>query len=214
MPLMPALLLGMLGISIPIIIHLLHRQQTQPVRWGAMQFLRVSPLQMKKKKKVDHWLLMLMRMLAIGLLAFLLARPRIPQNSFVPKQFTDAPVDVAIILDHSLSTGRMSDGKTVFDRAVVETGKILDQLKPTDTFSIILAEHKPRPLNVQPIKTSDIAAADQLRQHLGQERQGMTDCSNPRSHQRRPARACHRSQCEQARRHSFRSAANQLAYQG
>ena len=117
-----------------------------------MQFLRVSPLQVKKKKKVDHWLLMLMRMLAIGLLAFLLARPRIPQNSFVPKQFTDAPVDVAIILDHSLSTGRISNGQTVFDRAVAEADKILARLKPTDTFSIVLAEHKPRPLNLQPVR--------------------------------------------------------------
>src|SRR5579872_431715 len=177
--LMPLLLLGLIGTSIPIIIHLLHRQRTQPVLWGAMQFLRTSPLQMKRKKKVDHWLLMLIRILALAILAFLLARPRISESKFVPKGLTDAPADVAVILDHSLSTGRLSNGQTVFDQAVGITDKMLEQLKPNDTFSIILAEHTPRPLNVQPIKKSDGGAIQQLRQRLGEQKQGMTDCSIP-----------------------------------
>jgi hypothetical protein len=178
---MPSLLLGLFGISIPIIIHLLHRQRTQPVLWGAMQFLRTSPLQMKRKKKVDHWLLMAMRILALAVLAFLLARPRMPKSSFVPKGITDSPVDVAVVVDHSLSTGRLSSGQTVFDRSVSVTDKMLEQLKPNDTFSIVLAEHKARPLNISPIKKSDTTAIQQLRQRLGQEKQGMTDCSIPES---------------------------------
>jgi len=179
MPLMPSLLLGLLGVSIPIVIHLLHRQRTQPVLWGAMQFLRTSPLQMKRKKKVDHWLLMAMRILALAVLAFLLARPRMPRSALVPKGLSDAPIDAAVILDHSLSTGRMAAGQTVFDRGIATSDKILGQLKSADTFSIVLAEHKARALNVQPIKKSDASAISQLRQKLGQERQGMTDCSIP-----------------------------------
>jgi hypothetical protein len=178
---MPSLLLGLLGISIPIVIHLLHRQRTHPVLWGAMQFLKTSPLQMKRKKKVDHWLLMAMRILALAVLAFLLARPRMPQSGFVPKGLSDSPIDVAVILDHSLSTGRLGNGQTVFDRSVAVTDKMLDQLKPSDTFSIVLAEHKARPLNIQPIKKSDTGAISQLRQRLGQEKQGMTDCSIPQA---------------------------------
>jgi hypothetical protein len=179
MPMMPALLLGLLGISIPILIHLLHRQKTQPVLWGAMQFLRTSPLQMKQRKKVEHWLLMAMRMLAIAVLAFLLARPRLPQSSFIPKAWTDAPIDVAVILDHSLSTGRMAGDHTVFDRAVATAGILIDQLKSTDTISVILAEHKSRTLNSQPIKKNNSEAIGQLKQQLSQEPQGMTDCSIP-----------------------------------
>jgi hypothetical protein len=157
----------------------LHRQQTQPVQWGAMQFLRTSKLQMKQKKKVDHWLLMLMRMLAIGLLAFLLARPRLPIGSFASRSISDSPVDVAIVIDHSLSTGRMSGGQTVFDRAVGVTDKLLDQLSPNDTLSVVLAEHRARLMNTQPIKKNDTAAINQLRQQLGREKPGMTDCSIP-----------------------------------
>jgi hypothetical protein len=176
---MPLLTLGLIGISIPIIIHLLHRQRTQPVLWGAMQFLRTSALQMKRKKKVDHWILMALRILALALLALLLARPRVTQSKYVPRGLTDAPVDVAVVLDHSLSTGRQSQGQTVFDQGVAVTDKMLEQLKPNDTFSIVLAEHAPRLLNVQPIKKADSGAIQQLRQKLVQEKQGMTDCSIP-----------------------------------
>ena len=178
--LMPLLLLGLLGVSIPIIIHLLHRRAAlQPVLWGAMQFLKTSPLQMKRKKKVDHWLLMLMRLLVLAILAILLARPQLVQSKYVPNGLTDAPVDVAVVIDHSLSTGRLSNGQTVFDRSVALSSQVLDQLKPNDTFSVILAEHKPRPLNLQPLKKADGGAIGQLRQKLVQEKQGMTDCSVP-----------------------------------
>jgi hypothetical protein len=141
--------------------------------------LKTSPLQMKRKKKVDHWLLMLIRILAIGVLALLLARPRVTQSKFVPKGLADSPVDVAVVLDHSLSTGRLSGGQTVFDRAVAVTDKMLDQLKSSDTFSVVLAEHVARPLNLQPIKKADSSGINQIRQRLAQEKQGMTDCSIP-----------------------------------
>ena len=177
--LMPLLLLGLSGMSIPIIIHLLHRQRTQPVMWGAMQFLRTSQLQMKRKKRVDHWLLMAIRILALAVLALMLARPRVMQSAFIPKGLADSPVDVAVVVDHSLSTGRSSDGQTVFDRSLAIADKILDQLKSSDTFSVILAEHTPRPLNLQPIKKADSGGINQLRQRLTQEKQGMTDCSIP-----------------------------------
>jgi hypothetical protein len=173
------MLIGLLGMSIPVIIHLLHRQRTHPVLWGAMQFLRTSPLQMKRKKKVDHWLLMLIRILALAVLAFVLARPKLMNSRFVPAGLADAPIDVAVVLDHSLSTGRLSGGQTVFDRSVALTDKMLEQLKPTDTFSIVLAEHKSRPLNTTPIKKIDSAGISQLRKKLGQEKEGMTDCSIP-----------------------------------
>ncbi len=144
-----------------------------------MQFLRMSPLQMKQKKRVEHWLLMMLRMLAILVLALLLARPRLPQGDWIPRQWTDAPVDVAVVIDHSLSTGRMARGKTVFDQAVINTSALLDQLKSTDSISVVYAEHKPRALIDRPVRISDSSSITQLRQQLIEEKQGTTDCSIP-----------------------------------
>src|SRR4030095_4527174 len=68
--------LAVVAASIPIIIHLLHRQRTQPILWGAMQFLLESPLQQRRRQKVDHWLLMLLRILLMIIIVALLAWPR------------------------------------------------------------------------------------------------------------------------------------------
>src|SRR5687767_15565384 len=112
--LMLPLLAGLLAMSIPVIIHLLHRQRTTPLQWGAMQFLLESPLQLKRRKKVDHWLLMLLRMLVIALLVLALARPLLIEGKYNPLSKSLA-TDIGVVVDRSLSTGRRSGDGTVYD---------------------------------------------------------------------------------------------------
>ena len=69
-------MLGGLGaIGIPVVVHLLHRQKSRPIQWGAMQFLMESPLQQKRRRHIEHWLLLLARMALLGVLVVALARP-------------------------------------------------------------------------------------------------------------------------------------------
>src|SRR3954467_5179391 len=115
-PLWLTALLAVGAASIPIIIHLLHRQRTQPVLWGAMQFLKESPLQQKRRKKVDHWLLMLLRILVGVLIVALLAWPKPKlQNGLLG---ASGGTDIAVVIDHSLSTGRRMGSSTVFGESV------------------------------------------------------------------------------------------------
>src|SRR5690348_6916793 len=114
---MGGMLAALAGVSIPIIIHLLHRQRTQPIQWGAMQFLLESPLQQKKRKIVEHWLLMLLRMLVIALIVLVLSRPLWVSGRYNPLASSLA-TDVAVVLDHSLSTGRRAGERTVFEQGV------------------------------------------------------------------------------------------------
>src|SRR5215207_2862263 len=106
--LMLPLLAGMLAMSIPVIIHLLHRQRTTPLQWGAMQFLLESPLQLKRRKKVDHWLLMLLRMAVMALLAVLLAQPlmRGCSGGGMNPLAGNLATDIGVVVDRSVSTGR------------------------------------------------------------------------------------------------------------
>src|SRR5215212_9105206 len=103
--LMAPLLIGVLAAAIPVVIHLLHRQRTTPVQWGAMQFLLESQLKFRRRKKVDHWLLLLARMALLGLLGFLLARPLLIEGKYNPLS-SNVATDIAVVVDHSLSTGR------------------------------------------------------------------------------------------------------------
>src|SRR5918998_3004838 len=96
--LMTSMLFALAAVSIPVIIHLLHRQRTTPVKWGAMQFLLESPLQLKRRKKVDHWLLMLLRMAAVALLVFALSRPLLIEGKYNPLNNSLA-TDIGVVVD-------------------------------------------------------------------------------------------------------------------
>lgn len=79
-----ALLLGALGISIPIVIHLLNRRSNRVVEWGAMNFLLESLAIRNRRIQLEEALLMACRCLLVGMLALALARPFIPPGSSIP----------------------------------------------------------------------------------------------------------------------------------
>ncbi|MDF1751707.1 MAG: PA14 domain-containing protein [Verrucomicrobiales bacterium] len=79
-----ALILGTLGILIPIIIHLLNRQSNKVVDWGAMNFLLESLAIRNRRIQLEEALLMAARCLLVGLVALALARPFIPPGSTIP----------------------------------------------------------------------------------------------------------------------------------
>jgi hypothetical protein len=78
------LLLGALGIAIPIVIHLLNRRSSRVVDWGAMSFLLESLAIRNRRIQLEEALLMATRCLLVGLLALALARPFIPPGSTIP----------------------------------------------------------------------------------------------------------------------------------
>src|SRR2546421_7163211 len=82
--LMLPLLLGLGTVAIPVIVHLLHRQRTTPIRWGAMQFLVESALRQKRRRNIEHWLLMLARMAVLAVLGFALAPPLLDSDLATP----------------------------------------------------------------------------------------------------------------------------------
>jgi hypothetical protein len=180
--LMLPLLFGLGTVAIPVIVHLLHRQRTTPIKWGAMRFLIESPLRQKRRRNIEHWLLMVARMAVLAVLVFALARPLLDSDLATPIG-GGTSTDFAVVLDHSLSTGRAAGegGKSVFGRGVdLVVDQISPALRPSDTLSVILAEHAPRPLNERPVPagSSDIG---KLREALRQTKVGTTDASVPQA---------------------------------
>lgn len=79
-----ALLTGLIGISIPIVIHLLNRRTNRVIDWGAMDFLFQSLIIRNRRIQLEEALLMGARCLLLGLLALALARPFVPPGSAIP----------------------------------------------------------------------------------------------------------------------------------
>ena len=106
--LQPALLWGLLAVSIPIIIHLLNRRRHRTVKWAAMDFLLKATRESRGKKKIKHLIILTCRALAVAALVFAIARPLL--GGFLG---FGATVDtVVLILDRSASMERSeADGQ-------------------------------------------------------------------------------------------------------
>jgi hypothetical protein len=79
-----ALLIGLLGIGIPVLLHLFSRKSADIIPWGAMRFLQDSLAQRTRKIQLEDALLMATRCLLFGCLALAIARPFSPPGSAIP----------------------------------------------------------------------------------------------------------------------------------
>ena len=83
----PLLLAGLVGVLIPIILHLIRRQAAKPYDWGAMRFLFDTVAARRRRMEWEDFLLMVARCLLIALIVLAVARPFVPPNSGIPWLF-------------------------------------------------------------------------------------------------------------------------------
>src|SRR3954453_16866418 len=71
------LLGGLLLVGVPILLHLIMRQKPKRLDFPAFRFLRQKARINQRKIRLQHWLLLALRVLLIAALCFALARPRL-----------------------------------------------------------------------------------------------------------------------------------------
>jgi hypothetical protein len=139
------LLLGLAGLAIPIIIHLLHRRRFEVVEWGAMQFLQISETT-RRRLLLEEIILLILRMGLIGILVLGLAAPFVV-SSFLAKILHDRPSrDVVLIIDGSASMAYAGQGKSSHEAAQDWSRSILQELGPNDGVAPLLARKRVVPL--------------------------------------------------------------------
>ncbi len=150
------LLWGAALAAVPLVIHLLNRQRHKPMQWAAMRFVIAAYRKTRRRVQMENLLLLLLRMAAVALLAFALARPFTGRLSPLAG-FTESRRDVILVLDGSASTGYRESVDTVFDRAVARAREIVRELDGGrgDRVRLILAGGYPRLLSwTQPDQAS------------------------------------------------------------
>jgi hypothetical protein len=158
----PALALGALLCAVPLIIHLLNRQRHKPLPWAAMRFVMAAVRKTRRRVQLENLLLLLLRMAAVALLAFAVARPFIGAQSPLAG-LAESRRDVVLVLDGSASTGYREDIDTVFERIVDRARRVLLELDAGrgDRARIVLAGDHPRLLSwTDPVKA--LAVLDTL----------------------------------------------------
>tara|TARA_R110002111_G_scaffold168038_1_gene233902 strand:+ start:209849 stop:212110 length:2262 start_codon:yes stop_codon:yes gene_type:complete len=144
----PMMLLGLLGISLPILVHLLSRKRYDIIQWGAMQFLELGR-RTQRRIRLEGWLLLAIRMLLIALITFALARPWI-SGGFLSKYISTQSRDVVFVIDGSYSMGWEGADTTPHSAAIQWVHRFLEELNPGDTISIIDARNQPRLITESP----------------------------------------------------------------
>ena len=95
----PALLAGAALVAVPVILHLIMRRKPVPRAFPAMRFLRQRAAANRRRLRVSHLLLLLLRMAALVGLALGLARPTLRGAGWLADG--EKPVAAVLVFDTS-----------------------------------------------------------------------------------------------------------------
>jgi hypothetical protein len=108
----PLVLLGLAAAAIPALLHLFERRTPPEADFPPLRYLSEAERQSARRLKLQHLLLLLFRTALIGLVVLAAARPVVPVRTTGAHE----PTALVVILDNSLSSGAVVDGRAMLDR--------------------------------------------------------------------------------------------------
>ena len=146
----PWMLVGLAGISLPVLAHLLSRKKYDVVDWGAMQFLELGR-RTRRKIRLEEFLLLLLRIGLISVVALALSRPW-ASGGFFSSLLSSQGRDVILVIDGSHSMSRQDGNQTPHANAIQAAQDFLDTLRPGDTVALYDARDQLRPVITPPTR--------------------------------------------------------------
>lgn len=128
----PLYLAGLSLLALPVLIHLVQRQQTSGIKFPSLMFLRQIPWREKRRLEIRHWLLLLLRCLLLLLVIFAFARPFLSSES-APAMLDLERSDSVIAIDRSYSM-RISDS---WQQAQQIALRLVDEKQAQDRIGVI-----------------------------------------------------------------------------
>src|SRR5258706_12632741 len=118
---------GLLAVLLPILIHLLNKRKFKIVDWAAMDFLLDADKKNRRRIRLENLLLLLLRCLAILLLALMFGR------LFLPTSMTAGIVGATqyeriVLLDDSLSLKVRVGNESAWDLAKARLTRLTEAL--------------------------------------------------------------------------------------
>ena len=132
----PLYALAALAVAAPIIFHLIRRQPRGQSEFSSLMFLEASPPRLTRRSRLDNLLLLLLRGLALALIAFAFARPflRSVELADVP----DVSREIVVLVDTSGSMQRAD----VWANALASAKKYVQGLGKTDQVALAAFDSK------------------------------------------------------------------------
>jgi hypothetical protein len=149
----PLLLVGSLAVIGPLLLHLIRKEESKKIPFSSLMFVTRLPKRSLRRQTLRHRLLLLMRMVALILLALAFARPFLVSEVAAPLT-SSSDKSLVVLVDNSFST---RSGNR-FERAREQALKILDSMSAGSTVQFVLYSDTTQVLNNLQAEKSSLRA--------------------------------------------------------
>ncbi|MGD9905264.1 MAG: BatA domain-containing protein [Vicinamibacterales bacterium] len=129
--LLPLFLVGLGALAVPVFIHLIQREKNQVIAFPSLMFVRRVPYESVRRRKIRHWALLAMRLLALALIVAAFARPFLRGSV---SAIGGGAREVIVLMDRSYSMGYGDR----WARAQAAARQVVDGLNAADRASLVL----------------------------------------------------------------------------
>jgi hypothetical protein len=132
----PLMLLGAMGVAVPVVIHLIGRQRAKVVRFAAFDFLMGTRRETARRFRLRELALLAVRVLICLAVPLILSKPFAMCTAAGPA-VTRGPQAAVIVIDDSFATALAQGDRRVIDRAKARATAILAQLGPEADVAVL-----------------------------------------------------------------------------
>ncbi|MEY2938369.1 MAG: hypothetical protein RL062_958, partial [Bacteroidota bacterium] len=129
------MLWGLLSLSIPIIVHLFNFRKHKVLIFPFTSFLNEVKTESQKQSRIRHWIILLLRLLALASVVIAFAQPILPND-----QGNSGKKLVSIYIDNSFSMENQKNGISLLENAKNKALDIVFAYNDNDAFQIISNE--------------------------------------------------------------------------
>jgi hypothetical protein len=148
----PAVLIGLLAASIPVIIHLLNLRKLKRVDFSTLTFLKELQKNKIRKIRIKQWLLLALRVSIILMLVLAFSRPAL-RGTTIGGVASSAKTTAVFILDDTFSMSVIGSRGSFFNNAKENIKELIRELQEGDEAALILISER----NSAPGVTSNLA---------------------------------------------------------
>ena len=159
----PLLLVGLVAAAVPVLLHLFQRRRPREMAFPNVALLRDVQATTVRRVRIQEWLLLALRVLALAALAVGFARP-VAEGAWA--DIGEVPVSVGLVVDNSRSMGQQTGGETALAALRAQGEALAASLHAGDEVFVVPTAG---PVSATPVRTPDglRAALDSLRPRAG-----------------------------------------------
>ena len=157
------LAVGVVSLAIPLLVHLIHRERSETIAFPSLMFLQRIPYRSVRRQKIRHWVLFLLRCLALVLLAAAFSRPFLARGGGAAAGVSGAR-ELVVLLDQSYSMGYRDH----WQRALAAARRAVEEMGNGDRGTVVLFADEAHAVNQATAdRASLLAAIDSARVSSG-----------------------------------------------